>query len=330
MGILVVDTNPDDLRFIGRFLKDAGYQDIFPFSSLNEADETLHRYEGHQQKFILNIDMAIIDVSSGQTGYHFIEKMRQSKNYQDLPILAISEGHRSEAMSSSFAYGATDFLSKSIDECELRARVRAGIKLKCEIEMRKAREKELIEAANQLTDLNDILSNLSLIDGLTNIANRRCFDESLSREWRRAARHGGDLTLIMIDVDHFKLYNDSYGHQRGDKCLMDVTKAINMQLQRPGDMLARYGGEEFAIILPNTKAWQSDALCAKIKKNIEAMNIPHKSSPTADHVTISMGVASRDPSQKNSDLGQLIQEADEALYEAKMKGRNTYIILRSA
>ncbi len=326
MGILVVDPNVDDLSFICRFLNMSGYNDVFPFSSIREAEQNLHRSDSSALKSIFAIDIAIIDVSSGQPAYHFLEKMRRSAVYQDLPILAISDGNRSEAMSSSFAYGATDFLSKSIDEYELKARVRVGIKLKYEIERRKARERELIEVTNQLTDLNEILSNLSLIDSLTGIANRRCFDDSLSQEWRRAVRHGGDLTLIMIDVDHFKRYNDSYGHQMGDKCLVDLTRTINLQLRRPGDMLARYGGEEFAIILPNTAAWQTDVLCSKIQKSIENLHIPHESSPSASYVTISMGVASTNPAEGFMDSARLLQAADEALYIAKAKGRNTFVI----
>lgn len=325
MGIIVIDSNSSHLEQVIDILNTSGYGEISAFNSVRDAKKALIGEKHMPLNALLGINLFLIDTSSSMEGLQLIHDLRRSPVYKDTPIIVTNESNRSEAMSSAFAYGANDFISKPVQVVELKARVRSGLRLKFEMERRKAREHELIEVTNQLTDLNELLSNLSLIDSLTSIPNRRCFDETLEQEWRRAARHGGDLTLMMVDVDHFKKYNDTYGHQMGDSCLQDIAKVLGGSLRRPGDLVARYGGEEFAVILPNTSAGQCQALLKTIQTNLAALKIEHVSSSTAKIVTISIGIASVNPHNTSDTADTLVGAADKALYQAKENGRNCYV-----
>ncbi|WOT06942.1 diguanylate cyclase domain-containing protein [Shewanella youngdeokensis] len=163
------------------------------------------------------------------------------------------------------------------------------------------------------------LETLSMTDSLTSIGNRRFFDEAFQREWNLAVRNKTRLALLMIDIDNFKSYNDTYGHLAGDKCLMEVARAIAEALHRPSDVVARYGGEEFVVLLPYTRDCYSPAL--RCCSYVEALNIEHSSSPTSPYVTVSVGVASMTPTEED-DMQQFASVADMALYKAKEKGRN--------
>ena len=180
---------------------------------------------------------------------------------------------------------------------------------------------ELAEANRSLAEANRALQQLSVVDSLTGIANRRRFDEVLENEWRRAIRSGVSVSLIFIDVDFFKAFNDSYGHQAGDECLRQVAQALNGIINRAGDMVARYGGEEFAVILQNTSAEGATTVAERLRAHIEDLQIPHAKSNVSDVVTISLGLATIAPEHALSQT-VLIEEADQALYRAKEKGRN--------
>lgn len=172
---------------------------------------------------------------------------------------------------------------------------------------------------------NKHLQRLVSIDGLTQVANRRRFDEYLEIEWLRMARERQPLSLILCDVDYFKLYNDTYGHLVGDTCLQRVAEAISRGLKRPADLLARYGGEEFAVVLPNTNALGAVQVAEKLRCEINHLMIPHATSAVSNYVTMSWGVSSIIPTHEFS-LKQLIAAADKALYEAKEQGRNRIIV----
>lgn len=161
----------------------------------------------------------------------------------------------------------------------------------------------------------------SHIDGLTGIANRRRYDECIEEEFRRARRNTALLSLIMVDIDYFKKYNDNYGHQAGDACLKTVAAALNAALHRPGDLLARYGGEEFVVVLPCTSREGARLIAENMRARIEALNISHAASSVVDHVTISLGVAALIP-HHSRELDELQVAADQALYRAKREGRN--------
>jgi diguanylate cyclase (GGDEF)-like protein len=169
------------------------------------------------------------------------------------------------------------------------------------------------------------LRTFSHIDGLTGIANRRRYDECIEDEFRRARRNGTLLSLIMIDIDHFKKYNDCYGHQTGDTCLKAVAATLNKGLHRPGDLLARYGGEEFVVVLPCTDREGAYLIAENMRSHVEALNLRHATSSVADHVTISLGVASLAP-HHSRELDQLQIGADQALYQAKREGRNRAVV----
>lgn len=170
------------------------------------------------------------------------------------------------------------------------------------------------------------LQELANHDGLTGIANRRAFDETLKLEWRRAMRDNLPLSLLMVDVDHFKHYNDNYGHLAGDECLKKVASAMSDQMQRASDVVARYGGEEFAVILPNCTTEGATVVAERLRKAVEELAIPFINSELG-HVTVSVGVASVLPSPAG-DNWQLISTADSALYRAKASGRNCAVALQ--
>ncbi|NEP87939.1 MAG: diguanylate cyclase [Okeania sp. SIO2C2] len=182
---------------------------------------------------------------------------------------------------------------------------------------------ELGKTLDALQEANLKLERLARLDGLTKISNRRYFDEFLDQEWRRMAREKQFLSLIMFDVDYFKLYNDVYGHQQGDKCLIKIAHAVQGVLKRPADLFARYGGEEFAVILSNTDQSGACEVAAQIQSAIKALGIPHPSGKE-QIVTISLGVTTQIPSLAQT-LHTFIGQADQALYEAKQQGRDCWI-----
>ena len=187
---------------------------------------------------------------------------------------------------------------------------------------------QLLELRTQnLEQANRDLHHLSRLDSLTGVANRRRFEEALDLEWRRASRTGTPLSLIMIDTDFFKPFNDAYGHQRGDDCLTLVANTLRNGLNRPGDMVARYGGDEFMILIPGTDAAGAAEIAEAMRVRVEGMEITHTGSPDDKVVTISLGVVTSYPTRGFS-TGELIAAADEALYQAKYEGRNRFIISR--
>ncbi len=201
-----------------------------------------------------------------------------------------------------------------------------------ELESRKSAELEVLRHKNHLEELvedrtaelqiaNERLKELSRVDGLTGIANRRRLDEELYREWKRMLREKRPLSVVICDIDHFKLYNDTYGHQRGDDCLVSVATAIKDSVNRPGDLTARYGGEEFCLVLPETAGPGAMRIAELVRKNVVKLNLEHKSSPVAKMVTLSLGVATLIP-DKGSQPIVLLEAADRALYQAKGNGRN--------
>ncbi len=184
-------------------------------------------------------------------------------------------------------------------------------------------ERKRVEAA--LREMNQELHRLVTLDGLTQVANRRRFDEFLGQEWRRMRREQGPLSLILCDIDHFKLYNDSYGHQVGDDCLRVVAQAIRKSVNRPTDLVARYGGEEFAVILSNTDSKGAVRVAENIRREVQTLQIAHSSSSERRYVTISCGVSSMIPTETRP-AETLIALSDEGLYEAKKRGRNRVVL----
>ena len=183
-------------------------------------------------------------------------------------------------------------------------------------------EKERAINLEVIEDANEKLRLLSMTDGLTGIANKRHFNEYFEKELHRAIREKNPLSIILVDIDHFKKFNDCYGHIVGDDCLIKVANTLKNSFRRPADLVARFGGEEFSIILPNTDEACEYAITCKTA--IEALKIPHEQSTTSDVVTVSIGMSSITPNT-NSTAIELIQNADKALYRAKESGRNRVV-----
>lgn len=185
------------------------------------------------------------------------------------------------------------------------------------------RTAELEERTLQLQIANDLLQHLATIDELTNIANARRFRVVLAQEWQRARRARAPMSLLMVDVDLFKRFNDTLGHQRGDDCLVSVAGVLRQTASRTSDLAARYGGEEFALLLPHTHADGATALAETVRAGVESLRIPHPDSEVGPYVTVSIGIATADPTEGNA-AADLIGAADRALYEAKHAGRNRW------
>ena len=193
----------------------------------------------------------------------------------------------------------------------------------CMIEIRDV--SGIVDRERHLLAHAESLRARSYVDGLTSIHNRRYFDLSLERELRRVQRHGGELSLLLMDIDSFKAYNDHFGHQQGDACLITVAQALASMLKRPADVAARYGGEEFAAILPDTSAAQAVCHANAIRAHVAALALPHAPAALRDHVTLSIGVASFSKGRLAEPAG-LIAAADKALYAAKRGGRNCVMV----
>jgi diguanylate cyclase (GGDEF)-like protein len=208
---------------------------------------------------------------------------------------------------------------------DLEALAGDNIKLQAYAEQVERANRELVEIRRQLEDKNRLLERLSALDTLTGIANRRRFDDVLRQEWKRAARDNASLSLLFCDIDHFKRFNDTYGHQAGDDCLVRVAQAVEDALNRPADLAARYGGEEFVGLLVDTDSEGARLLAERVRGRVEALDIEHSSSDVAPVLTVSLGSASTVPtgSMRPEDLVDL---ADRALYAAKQGGRNRVVL----
>lgn len=237
-------------------------------------------------------------------GYEFCAQIKEDLRTKNIPVIFVTAVSEVMDETRGFALGAVDYITKPFHPPVVKARVKLHLNLK--------RKQELLE-------------KYAFIDALTEIPNRRRFDEVMVKEWNRAGRSAYPLSLILIDIDHFKNYNDTYGHGQGDCCLKRVAVAISRSLRRAGDFVARYGGEEFAVVLPDTPAPQALEAAKNILSAVDELNITHKSSSVAPHVTISLGIATITPGDSDSalELKDLIETADKKLYEAKSLGRHT-------
>lgn len=252
-------------------------------------------------------DLVLLDVvMPGIDGYEVCAQLKADGALRDIPVIFVTAHDDEAAETHGLDVGAVDFISKPINPRVVRARVKTHVTLKQQ---------------------SDLMRQMVFIDGLTGVFNRRYFDERLASEWRRAARNKAPLSLIMIDVDFFKRYNDRYGHLAGDDCLRQVAGALRAQLKRPGDVVARYGGEEFACLLTETDLPGTIEVARKLEQAVRALRIAHAVSDVADVVTTSLGAAADFPGVL-SDWGSLLALADEQLYAAKTGGRGRVCAMR--
>lgn len=291
--ILVVDDTPANIGLLGQVLG-AEYEILFATNGYDALNIALTE----------KVDLILLDVMMpGMDGFETCSRLKADPATSDIPVIFISALSQDLDETRGLDLGAIDYITKPIRPAILTARVRNHLELKRH---------------------RDILKELSFLDGLTGIPNRRRFDEALDMEWRRALRAGIPLSLIMMDIDFFKQFNDSYGHIAGDDCLRQVATAISKVSQRPGDLVARYGGEEFVALLPATDANGALFIAEKIQHVIKELAIPHASSAVSPAVTLSIGVVTSIPQLQNK-ATNLLEAADQNLYEAKRSGRNRIV-----
>ncbi len=289
--VLIVDDERININLLNALLK-ADYK-IMVATDGEQAIKAAAT--GKPELILLDIVMPGID------GYEVCRRLKSMAATQTIPIIFITAMGDVENETMGFALGAVDYISKPFNSAVVKARVGVHMKLKRN---------------------GDMLENLASMDTLTEVPNRRAFDQTRAQEWARSLRDGLPLSFAMIDVDMFKQYNDNYGHGAGDECLVRIARALNSCVQRPGDFLARYGGEEFAAILVNTQADGALRMAENFHAAVAALQIPHAFSTAAPQVSISIGIATAIPGPDLSQEG-LSEAADKMLYLAKASGRNT-------
>lgn len=320
--ILIVDDRPENLIALEQVLESPEL-DIIRADSGHEA---LEKTLDHEFALILlDVQMPVMD------GYETATLLRGNRRTQNIPIIFVTAANKEEAhVFRGYGSGAVDYLFKPLATDVLTSKVKIFLELHnqrqlLEVKTREldAKVVELETLKHELEESNEKLRLLSSLDGLTDLPNRRFFDETLVREWQRGRRNKTPLTLIIVDIDHFKAYNDAYGHVIGDDCLRKVAAGLDQSILREVDSIARYGGEEFAAILPETNQEGGILIAQRMRNTIDKLKITHEHSPTANHVTVSLGLSTIIPN-KESNATRLIQSADQALYRAKASGRNTY------
>lgn len=299
MQILVVDDNRLIRQMVSAIIAHEGYT---PFTATGAK-------EAHSVLDTTDIDLILMDVEMPDVdGFELTRQIRQRLKDQWIPIIFLTGKTNEEHLVEGIDAGGDDYLAKPVNSTVLSAKIRAMARI--------AQMKSALDEANQQ------LLKLTHLDALTGAINRRGMDEALERAWRISQREKTELSLILIDIDHFKAYNDNYGHPQGDICLKTFSQTIQAQLFRPGDLLARYGGEEFILILPNTPAEGAEQLCERIINALATANLPHAFSTTNSHITASFGISSSQNTTESA--SQLIEQADKALYVSKQSGRNRF------
>lgn len=294
--ILIIDDMPVNIRILSDLLMDE-HEVLF---ATNGADGLQRAQSDLPDLILLDIMMPDID------GYEVCRRLKATPETAAIPIIFVTALGQEADEAKGLQAGAIDYITKPISPPIVKARVRNHLKLK---------------------RYQDMLAGLALLDGLTGIPNRRRFDDALQLEWHRAKRTGSPVSLLMIDIDFFKLYNDTYGHLAGDDCLRLIAQAMHEVVHRGGDLVARYGGEEFACILAETDAAGARPVADRIIDVIHSLAIPHSASTVAPHVTVSIGCCTIKPTNDHS-AEHLVACADQNLYQAKQTGRNRVCVCK--
>jgi diguanylate cyclase (GGDEF)-like protein len=314
--ILIVDDSPKARLLMETILRGQGYSNLTSAESAGQAFALLGLQTGRQSQ-AAEFDLILMDLLMPEVdGLEACRRIKSAAQFADTPLIMVTAEDSAESVKEAFDAGANDYVKKPVNRVELMARFKSALRLKQEMDCRKAREQELVV-------LTEKLRKLSVVDGLTGIANRRNFDDVLGRAWRRAQRESSPVALIIADVDHFKSFNDRFGHLAGDDCLRRVAQILAQSFKRPFDLVARYGGEEFAVLLPDTPRASAERLAEEMRQAVENLDAGSLQKD-AVRVTISAGVAAVIP-QPGSEPAVLIAVADGCLYRAKREGRNRVI-----
>ncbi|MBI1174576.1 MAG: diguanylate cyclase [Sideroxydans sp.] len=309
LKVLVVEDSKVTMRALCSYLERMGIHNLL---TAETGQAALEMFRNDRPDIVL-LDAILPDID----GFDIAKQMRALEQGQDWSaIIFLTSMSKDDDLARGIEVGGDDYLMKPISEVVLKAKVRAMRRL---VEMQRA----LVDVTRQLNGANKELQRLSTTDGLTGIANRRLFDELLQREWRRCTRARKQLSLVMVDIDYFKQYNDNYGHQLGDVCLKAVAGQVARSALRPGDLAARYGGEEFVLVLSETDMDGAKWVANHIRQHVAELKIKHATSP-AHFVTVSCGVSTVTPNDQLS-MEVLLKSADHALYAAKMQGRDQVV-----
>lgn len=283
-----------------RYITNAGHEPVIA----KNGEEALQTFEA------LGVDMVIMDIEMpGLDGFETTRIMRDWLDHENiwLPIIFVTGKHDEDDLRQGIDVGGDDYLIKPVSETIFTAKIRAM--------------ERIITMREELKRLNENLIELSQRDSLTQLFNRRTFDERAESLWKQAIRDCEPLAILIVDIDHFKEYNDHYGHLAGDDCITKVAQALQATLSRPSDLLARYGGEEFIVMLPNTEQDGAYHVAERLRQAVANLHVAHQESATASYVTISVGGAAICHTA-GTELKDHIHAADLALYESKASGRN--------
>ena len=287
--LLVVDDQPINIQILHQVFS-ANCQ-VFMATSGEQALQVCHDKQP---------DLILLDVvMPGMDGYAVCRQLKADEATAHIPVIFVTAHNDPEQETLGLDAGAVDFIAKPVNPKVVQARVKTQLTLKFQA---------------------DLLRQLVYLDGLTGVYNRRYFDQQLAHEWARSVRSGTPLSMILLDVDFFKRYNDFYGHQAGDDCLRQVAATLKSHLRRPADLVARYGGEEFACILPETSFDDALELANQLGQQVQSLHIAHARSDASAVVSVSLGVAAREGANGGS-AGELLGLADTQLYRAKSTGR---------
>ncbi|MBP0015161.1 MAG: diguanylate cyclase [Roseofilum sp. SBFL] len=319
-NILIVDDLPDNLRLLSKMLTQQGYK---VRKAINGEMAIASCTAQPPDLILLDINMP------GMNGYQVCDVLKSSSMTAQIPIIFLSTLDEANHKLQAFKSGGLDYITKPFQVEEVLARVEHQLSLCYQQNKLKEELEQLKQEVNQRQQTQQNLERLVTVDELTQLSNRRHFNDYLKQEWKRlfslpfyTGGYPQALSLILADVDYFKLYNDTYGHLKGDQSLQKVAQAMKQVVTYSGSLVARYGGEEFAIILPNASSDYALQVAELIRVQVKALKIPHSQSIVSSYVTVSLGIACRFP---DSDLSpeDLISSADKALYHAKQQGRNS-------
>lgn len=298
MKILLVEDSPTLRHATSTYIRNAGHEPVLAKS----GEEALQIVDTNP------VDMIIMDVEMpGLDGFETTRLIREWLGEHWVPIIFVTGLAEDSSLREGIDVGGDDYLVKPVNQVILTAKIRAM--------------ERILNMRNELNRLNDELVLLSQRDSLTGLYNRRTFEEKSAEHWRQANRSQLPVTVLLLDIDYFKLYNDEYGHQAGDQCIRLVANTMQRCLSRPGDIVARYGGEEFVAMLPDTPIEGARHVTENIRQAVEALFIKHRGSKVSERVTVSIG-ATTTSFTTAIDLNKLISLADRALYQSKRSGRN--------
>nr|WP_255705624.1 MULTISPECIES: diguanylate cyclase [unclassified Ectothiorhodospira] len=292
--VLIVDDQPTNIHALASLLK-ADYRIL----TATRGEKALELAQAEQAPDLILMDIVMPDMD----GYETCRRLKDNEATRSIPVIFVTALDHDKDEEQGLNLGASDYISKPFNPAIVRARVRNQVNLKLK---------------------TDMLEKISLQDGLTEIPNRRYFDQKLAEEWARSSRNDQSLALLMVDIDQFKPFNDHYGHGAGDECLRRVAQALRRVPTRATDLVARYGGEEFVVLLPETDTRGAQHVAQAMLEAVRSLEVTHDYSDVAPHVTISIGGAIQSRQHPKPSAEDLKKAADTALYQAKTNGRNRY------